>query len=474
MKLTIPRKLMGCFGAMLLLTLVLAYSSISTTTNIQTVSDRATQQSARALELVGEINTGLANARFAQRGVILYSMAQDAPEAETQRVRFQKEAGGIRNGLTELRTLLADDARLRSVDDFEGALRNYTDLAEQIRGAAVAGQTATAMEILKSKSKPVGAAMEKIANQLADHERTQMKDSRSQVAAAVTGAKGVDAVLVLIAVCFGAVVFFVVRRVGEVLRCTASGLAEISDRVHGAADQIATGGNSLAAGASEQAAALEETSASSNELSAMTVRGAENSRAAAKTVAESDQKMNQALQSLEHMVSSMQQLDASSIKVSKIIKVIDEIAFQTNILALNAAVEAARAGAAGAGFAVVADEVRSLAKRCAGAASETSELIEGSVTSTREGLVQVEQVTQAIRQIALSGAAVKVLVDEVSTGSQEQAQGIEQISRAIVQMNTVTQNTAATAEESASASQEMLAQMGALKQMADDLLEMVA
>jgi methyl-accepting chemotaxis protein len=173
------------------------------------------------------------------------------------------------------------------------------------------------------------------------------------------------------------------------------------------------------------------------------------------------------------MVTSMKQMEASSAKISKIIGVIDEIAFQTNILALNVAVEAARAGAAGAGFAVVADEVRNLAQRCAGAARETTELIEASVTGTRSGLIHVEHVTQSIRDIAQSAASVKLLVEEVNAGSHEQAQGIEQIARAIVQMEQVTQNTAATAQESAAASQQMFNQIGALKQMAGNLLALV-
>src|SRR5262252_2559430 len=139
MRLTIPRKLMGCFSAILLLTLVMAYNSKNTATNIQAVSDRAMQQSARALELVGQINTHLATARFAQRGVILYSMAQDAPEAELQRLRFQKEADGIRAALQQIRSLLADPARVRSVDEFEAAFRSYTELAQDIVVYAVAG-----------------------------------------------------------------------------------------------------------------------------------------------------------------------------------------------------------------------------------------------------------------------------------------------------------------------------------------------
>src|SRR4051794_4355723 len=155
------------------------------------------------------------------------------------------------------------------------------------------------------------------------------------------------------------------------------------------------------------------------------------------------------------MISSMKEINSSSEKISKIIRVIDEIAFQTNILALNAAVEAARAGEAGLGFAVVADEVRNLAQRCAHAAKDTGSLIEESISRTTEGGRKLSEVTSVMQAITEHTASVKVLVDEVSLSSQEQSRGIEQISKAILQMERVTQTAAASSEEGAAASEEM-------------------
>jgi methyl-accepting chemotaxis protein/methyl-accepting chemotaxis protein-1 (serine sensor receptor) len=194
------------------------------------------------------------------------------------------------------------------------------------------------------------------------------------------------------------------------------------------------------------------------EMASMTRRNAENSHEAATSMAETERLVGDANAALSSMVTSMVSIKESSDKVSKIIKTIDEIAFQTNILALNAAVEAARAGEAGMGFAVVADEVRSLAQRSAQAARDTATLIEESIARANEGHQRVSQVSGAIEAITSSAGRVKGLVDAVSAASREQSQGIEQVTQAITQMEKVTQNTAATAEESAAASEELSAQ----------------
>jgi methyl-accepting chemotaxis protein len=218
---------------------------------------------------------------------------------------------------------------------------------------------------------------------------------------------------------------------------------------------------------------LEETSASSEEITSMTRKNAENSATAATLMTDVDRRVTEGNQTLEQMVQSMQEITGSSDKISKIIKVIDEIAFQTNILALNAAVEAARAGEAGMGFAVVADEVRNLAQRSAQAAKDTSALIEESIAKSNEGGARLQRVSDVIRAITDSTIKVKTLVDEVNLGSQEQARGIEQISKAIAQMDQVTQSTAASAEEGASASQELSAQAEAMQHAVTKLSRLV-
>ena len=173
------------------------------------------------------------------------------------------------------------------------------------------------------------------------------------------------------------------------------------------------------------------------------------------------------------MTQAMAAIDTSSAEVAKIVKNIDEIAFQTNILALNAAVEAARAGEAGAGFAVVADEVRSLAQRSAAAAKETADKIEAAIANSRKGSLSCAKVGESLTQIANKVSSTDSLVGEIATAAREQAQGIEQINTAITQMDQVTQSNSASAEESASAAEELDAQASSLKDMVGQLRQLV-
>ena len=257
--------------------------------------------------------------------------------------------------------------------------------------------------------------------------------------------------------------FLAVRSINGGLRQITNKMAEGTEQVFSAAKQVSSYSQSLAQGASEQAASLEETSASSEEITSMTRKNAENSQCAADYMIQVDSRVGQANRALEQMIGSMKDINAASDKIARIIKVIDEIAFQTNILALNAAVEAARAGEAGMGFAVVADEVRSLAQRSAQAAKDTAAMIEESIAKSNSGSTKLNEVADAIKSITESALKVKALVDEVNLGSQEQARSIEQIAKAIEQMEQVTQRTAANAEEGAAASQELNSQADRMK-----------
>ncbi len=251
---------------------------------------------------------------------------------------------------------------------------------------------------------------------------------------------------------------FLLRQTAQQLDNLTKEMASGASGVAMAAEHAASASQTLAQGASEQAASITQTLASSEQISSLTLRNTTNAQAAVEHMVEVDRRVSTANNAICGMVLSMQQITASSGKIARIIKVIDEIAFQTNILALNAAVEAARAGEAGKGFAVVADEVRNLAQRSAQAAKDTADLIEESIQKSSEGSTRLEEVTGAIRTITESTAKAKLLIDDVNSGSKDEAEGMEQISLAINQMEQVTQRNAASAEEGASASQELSAQ----------------
>jgi len=252
----------------------------------------------------------------------------------------------------------------------------------------------------------------------------------------------------------GFIVFTVYTITGK-LRKAVTELGEGAGQVAAAASQVSSGSHAIAHGSSKQAASIQETSASTEEINSMARKNSESSRSAAELVAKSHQRFSQTNRALEEMVVAMSEITAGSDKISKIIKVIDEIAFQTNILALNAAVEAARAGEAGMGFAVVADEVRNLAQRSAQAAKDTAALIEDSISKSNGGKVKVDEVANAIHGITGEFSRIKGLVDEINLGSQEQAKGTGQIGRVITQMEQATQKSAASAEASASVAEEL-------------------
>ena len=263
------------------------------------------------------------------------------------------------------------------------------------------------------------------------------------------------------------------RSLRSTLKLTANRLSDSAGQTSSAASQVSSASQSLAEGASEQAASLEETSSSLEEMSSMTKRNAETASKVKEMGSQARMAGDAAVINMQAMGRAMDAIKTSSDGIAKIIKTIDEIAFQTNILALNAAVEAARAGEAGAGFAVVADEVRSLAQRCAQAAKETAGKIEDSVRKSADGVAISAKVAKSLEEIVGKARQVDEMAGEVAAASREQSQGIEQVNTAVTQMDKVTQSNAANAEESASAAEELNAQADALKEAVVELLQMV-
>ena len=249
------------------------------------------------------------------------------------------------------------------------------------------------------------------------------------------------------------------------LNSTLMQINQSADQVSAGSDQVSSGAQALSQGATEQASSVEELAATINEISGKVKANAENAREASRKAAQVKDQAGESSRRMQEMLSAMTDISSSSGEIGKIIKTIEDIAFQTNILALNAAVEAARAGAAGKGFAVVADEVRNLAGKSADASKNTSALIEGSLHAVDRGTRIANETADALNQVVDGVQSVTVTIDNISRASDDQAVSIGQVTQGIDQISSVVQTNSATAEESAAASEELSGQAQILKNL---------
>jgi methyl-accepting chemotaxis protein len=468
---TIGKKISLAFMALLALTIILGTVSGLSSSRMNADAHAIAEGPLPVLYSLGLIEGFLKD----QKVAMLEHILSENPQQMSQ---FESVVTDLENKLqseTKVYEKTIQTAKSRELFEKLGPAHDrFNRVWAEILPLSRAAKSKEAMAIWNGEALSVREEQARIFNEMLERRRS-VADAESNAILATGQSTNFwsMSILAFSLVSGGLLGYFIVRGINKDLSQAVTELSEGAGQVASAAGQVSSSSQSLAQGASEQAASLEETSASSEEMSSMTRKNAENSQQAAKFMNAVNQRVVEANRTLADMMTSMQEIGASSGKISKIIRVIDEIAFQTNILALNAAVEAARAGEAGMGFAVVADEVRNLAQRSAQAAKDTAALIEESILKSGDGSKRLGEVAASIQAITEGAGKVKTLVDEVEASSKEQAQGIEQISKAVSQMDQVTQRTAANAEESASASEELNAQSQALMAVVGQLQTMI-
>ena len=255
------------------------------------------------------------------------------------------------------------------------------------------------------------------------------------------------------------------QEISNDLNKTMAEIKTSAREVNAGAEQVSSGAQGLSQGATEQASSIEELSATVNDISEHIKKTAENTRLANTEAQNAGKEVSHSDKQMQQMKAAMENINQKSGEISKIIKTIDDIAFQTNILALNAAIEAARAGVAGKGFAVVADEVGNLAQKSANAAKDTTMLIEETLQAVEQGTVLADSTAESLQRVVTGAGKVTELVNQIAEASVEQSRAVEQVSTGIDQISSVVQSNTATAEESAAASEELSGQANILNEL---------
>jgi methyl-accepting chemotaxis protein/methyl-accepting chemotaxis protein-1 (serine sensor receptor) len=398
MNMTISKKLFAGCGALLVITLLVGGLAIRNVGNLGDSIDRLGSHYIELVYITGDTNKLTSDMVGTARAILFDGYMKNFDKARQENNHFAEDVAQVKKEMGEFTEQTAR-AELRDIAQNEilAKLDAISAANSKMYELAMKGDVTNSVSSLTAVELPLVQAVSDSGDHLAQLEKQSASKFATEAISTVAPARYISILMILISLGVGIVVVVIVRNINRTLSESIAELRDGADQVANAASQVSSSSQSLAQGASEQAASLEETSASSEEINSMARKNTDNSHSTAELLAQSQNKVLLANHQLTEMVTSMNGITESSGKISKIIKVIDEIAFQTNILALNAAVEAARAGEAGMGFAVVADEVRSLAQRSAQAAKDTATLIEDSIAKSNEGKSKVDQVAAAIQ-----------------------------------------------------------------------------
>ncbi len=455
---TIKKRLLWTLGGMVVASGIAGFASWRASEMLRSELLHATGNGAGKLALAGELKAAANILRTGQRGLLLNAVQADAAGAAATRKEYAKrreEAAALAN---QLRPLLDSKAEAEGLRTLEAAIALHAECFRRVGELCDAGKIPDAMAEYKKTGSPAGVAMEKAASEMMAFQRELMKEGAAQGALAISQGRNMVFAAASLGLALFVVVLWLLRDAGRILMGIAADMARQATHVESASAQVAGSSQAVAQGAHQQSAALEETSAAAVEVGAMSETNAQTARAVAECMQTVEARVGAGGEALTRMAGSMKAIAESGAQITSIIRVIDEIAFQTNILALNAAVEAARAGEAGLGFAVVADEVRSLADRSAQAGKDASALIELSVTTSHRGAATMGELDSAMRAISGSASGTRELIRKVTEGSVDQARRVREISQAVADIERVTQASAESSHAGAEASRALAAQ----------------
>jgi methyl-accepting chemotaxis protein len=470
-KLGIKAKLLLGFSLLCALMAFVGLRGISAAKNLNASIDVLGNENFRNTKMIAEI-TEFENGWH--RAVLNHVLFEDAKQMEEQGQKMKIRSDSLLLILANLKAAVNSAEDKTALESAEKEWKGLIGEADATMFLSTSGKKAQARDYWIEKGRPL---IKKLDGNLLQVRVSQegavaatMKDAGLLYTQTRMTLLAVSAIAILAGLGLG---LALATSIGKALTRVIDALSAGSEQISSASAQVSQSSNKLAEGASTQASSLEETSASLEELTSMTKQNSDNAREANAMAGAASSEAEGSREAMERMGSAIGRIKASADQTAKIIKTIDEIAFQTNLLALNAAVEAARAGDAGKGFAVVAEEVRNLAQRSAEAAKNTASLIEESQKNADQGVSVSKEVGDFLSRIVGKVQKLAQLIGEVSAASQEQTKGISQITTAVNEMDKVTQSTAASAEESASASEELFAQAKDLGDMVIVLMGVV-
>lgn len=502
--LKISAKLLSAFIMVALIAGIVGYIGIKNIKEIDTKYTALWEEFGIAL---GDISSAEANyqlSRIALRDLIL---EKNIAEKNKYVAAIKDLDKSIDEDLAKYEKSIRTDEGRKEFARLKTAMANFAPVRERIISLALANQGDQALAVIRTEGPKLTQDIGDSLNKLEDLKVTKGRERSNEYSSQTASTVNVMAIIVFIAIAVAITLgIFIARQISNPLgklviasdkiaggdldvtidiyskdetgllagafhkmadhiNEVMSNISSSSEQVAAASRQVSDSSQSLSQGSTEQAASVEELTASLEEIASQTKQNALNANHANELAITAKDNAARGNSEMSEMLHAMEEINDSSANISKIIKVIDEIAFQTNILALNAAVEAARAGQHGKGFAVVAEEVRNLAARSANAAKETTDMIEGSIKKVEAGTKIANETADALIRIVDDVTKAAALVADIASASNEQATAIAQINQGISQVSQVTQTNSATAEESAAASQELSSQAEVLRSM---------